>query len=409
MKSTVVIIGAGHCGLAMSLEMMKKGIEHVILECGVPGSSWRNERWDSLKLLTPNRMNALPGMPCESSDPNGFMSANELIDRFDSLLSKFSFPVQTGTTVLSVEPTRQGYRVQTDQRSYHAKVVVMATGACNKPRIPGFAQSLPSDLVQTSPLTYKRPSDLPEGKTLVVGASASGLQLARELQFAGHQVTLAVGNHTRMPRYYRGRDIFEWIQKIGVTSTLYSEVPDIERVRRLPSPSLVADDTLDLNTLQDLGVELVGRCIKLENGRAMFSGSLANICASADLKMTRLIAAIEALPDESLIDNCPDASSLPLPTRLPDNPRLKINLALEGFKSIVWATGFTPDFSWLNAPHFDNNGQLLHDGGVVAKGLYVMGLPYLRYRLSTFIFGACDDAKYLAGHIQKSIAGSAAA
>jgi len=408
-RTTAVIIGAGQSGLAMSFELMQRGIDHIVLERGEVANSWRHERWDSLKLLTPNRMNALPGLPYAGPDADGFMSVRELVTRFDTCLSRTSFPIDTGTTVLSVAPSDRGYRVQTDQGALEANAVVMATGACNHPKIPAFAKAASDDMVQTSPLSYKRPSDLPEGKTLVVGASASGLQLARELQLSGRQVTLAVGNHTRMPRRYRGRDILEWMGRIGVTSTLYSDLPDLDRVRRLPSPSLTADDTLDLNLLQEFGVELVGRCVGLDGEEAHFAGSLANTCASADLKMTRLLASIDAFADQHNPKDCP-ADDAPLaPTQLPDGPRLRINLAREGFTSILWATGFAPDFTWLRAPHFDAKGRLMHDGGVVTKGLYVMGLPYLRYRRSTLLFGAGDDAMFLANHMQLGLERACAA
>lgn len=394
--TTVVIIGAGQSGLAMSYVLMNKGIDHIILERGEAANSWRHERWDSLKLLTPNRMNTLPGLAYDGPSPDGFMSAAELVRRFDRCLAQTGFPIQTGTSVLSVEPGPGGYRVQTDQGSIGAHTVVMATGANAHPRIPRFGQNAPTAVFQTDPLRYKRPSDLPEGKTLVVGASASGLQLARELQRSGRQVTLAVGNHTRMPRHYRGRDILEWMSLIGVAGTLYSDVADLDRVRRLPSPSLTADHTLDLNMLQDLGVELVGRCVGMENGRAVLSGSLANLCTSADLKMARLLATIDQFVETHTNHEAPIASPLPTPTRLPATPRLRIDLAREGYTSILWATGYTPDFSWLRAPHFDRKNQLVHDGGVVAPGLYVMGLPYLRYRRSTLLAGAGDDARALA-------------
>ncbi|QMU57702.1 MAG: pyridine nucleotide-disulfide oxidoreductase [Boseongicola sp.] len=402
-RTTAVIIGAGQSGLAMSFELMNRGIDHIILERGEVANSWRHERWDSLRLLTPNRMNNLPGVPYDGPDNDGFMSVSELIDRFDACLKKTAFPVQLGTTVLSVKPLSSGYIVQTDQGTIEAKIVVMATGANVHPKIPAFSHAFPKDIVQTNPLHYKRPSDLPHGKTLVVGASASGLQLAKELQCSGRQVTLAVGNHTRMPRSYRGSDILEWMARIGVTNTLYSDAPDIDRLRRLPSPSLTANESLDLNKLQELGVELVGRCVGLEDGRVQFSGSLANICASADLKMARLLASIDAYESAHTHDGIHGTPLPPAPTLLPDDPRLSIDLAQEGYASILWATGFTPNFSWLRAPYFDRKGQLLHDGGVVAQGLYVMGLPYMRYRRSTLLHGASSDAAELANHMQHGL------
>ena len=189
----------------------------------------------------------------------------------------------------------------------------------------------------------------------------------------------------------------------------FSDVHDIDRVRRLPSPSLTAERTLDLNRLQDLGVELVGRCVGLDNGHAQFSGNLANTWASADLKMARLFASIDAHASMHMPDGCISALPSMTPTKLPDDPRLSINLVQEGYTSILWATGFTPDFSWLRAPHFDRKNRLLHDGGVVAQGLYVMGLPCMRYRRSTLLQGACDDARALADNMLRGLGHSNAA
>jgi len=408
-RTTTTIIGAGHSGLAMSHELTLAGVDHVILERGQIANSWRKERWDSLRLLTPNWMNGLHGHDYKGNDFDGYMNVAELIDTFDACAAKTGASVRTETTVLSVDGTAGAYTVQTDQGAIHCDSVVMANGACATPRIPGFASQMPEQIQSFTPQTYKRPAQLPDGKVLVVGASASGMQLAREIQQSGRQVVLAVGNHSRFPRNYRDADITMWLEIIGATTIPYTQVDDIERVRRTPSLTLVAGESIDLNSLQDLGVEITGRLAAISDGRALFSGSLANHCAAADLKMNRLLTSIDDWVDTADLTDLVAPAERYLPTRVPKAPRLNMDLAAEGFGSVLWATGYRPDFNWLKLPVFDRKGNLKHDGGVVAEGLYAMGLPYLRQRKSTFIDGACDDACVLAAHLTAGLTQSIAA
>jgi putative flavoprotein involved in K+ transport len=408
-RTTTVIIGAGQSGLAMSHELTLAEVDHVILERGQIANSWRKERWDSLRLLTPNWMNGLPGLAYQGNDHDGYMLVGELVDCFNKCAAKLDAPVQTETTVLSVDGTPGAYAVQTDQGAISCESVVMANGACAVPKIPGFASEMPVQVQSFTPQSYKRPSRLPDGKVLVVGASASGLQLAREIQQSGRQVVLAVGNHLRFPRSYRDADITMWMDIIGATSILHNQVDDIERVRRTPSLTLVAGETIDLNSLQDLGVEITGRLMAVDDDRALFSGSLANHCAAADLKINRLLTSIDDWVDTAGLTDLVAPTERYAPTRVPSAPRLSMDLAAEGFGAVLWATGYRPDFNWLKQPVFDRKGNLKHDGGVVAGGLYAMGLPYLRQRKSTFIDGARDDARALANHLTAGLAQSIAA
>ena len=408
-RLSTVIIGAGHSGLAMSRALASRGIDHLVLERGQVGNSWRTERWDGLRLLTPNWMNGLPGLDYAGDDPDGFMSTQELVREFEACALKNCAPLRTETRVLSV--TRDtSYRIETDQEMLTFDNLVVATGACALPNVPNFARGLPAGIAQMSPITCRRPADLAPGGVFVVGASASGLQIARELALAGRRVVLAVGSHLRLPRTYRGADILTWMYRAGVFDTPYDEVGDIERVRRTPSLPLMGSDrreTLDLNALQHLGVEIVGRLAAVSDGTAQFSGSLANLCASADLKMNRLLTAIDSRIDADGLE-APGVERF-APTRVPDAPRLSLDVTGAGIGAVVWASGYRPDHRWLHLPVFDRKGRIRHDGGVVGDGLYVMGLPYLRSRHSTHIAGATADAEALARHLTERLANRQAA
>ena len=411
MKSvTTVVIGAGQTGLAMSRELVSRGVDHLVLERGQIANSWRTQRWDGLRLLTPNWLNGLPGQPYEGRDPDGFMAVEELVGDFDRMVATADLPIQTDTPVDSVRIENGRYRVQTAHGAIACRSVVVATGACARSNRPAFASELPPGILEVSPLTYKRPSDLPDGGVLVVGASATGAQIARDIQRSGRPVTLAVGSHTRVPRRYRDADIMMWMHLLGNLSKTYEEVDSLERVRRLPSFQLCGDaeaDALDLNALQDLGVEIVGRLAGISGGRALFSGGLANTCASADLKMNRLLAAIDEWVDDAGLTDLVDPPHALPPTRVPPAPRLALDFRADGVRSVVWASGFRPEHDFLDLPVFDRKGRLRHEGGVVAAGLYVMGLVFLRRFSSSLIDGAGDDARDLAAHLRAQLDGRA--
>ncbi len=407
---TTVIIGAGQSGLAMSKELTTRAVDHVILERGQIANSWRTERWDSLRLLTPNWMNNLPGAHYCGRNPDGYMTCNELVAQFDRSVAATNAPVMTETSVLGVSPQMAGYRVVTDQGTIRCDNVVIATGATSRASRPGFAADMPPGIAQFTPLDYKRPADLPPGKVLVVGASASGAQIAREIQMSGRDVTLSVGEHVRIPRRYRDADVLAWMEMTGRWSDGYKAVEDLERQRRLPSLQLTGSDgAIDLNALRDIGIELVGRMAGLSGERAQFSGSLANMCALADLKMDRLLAMFDNWAVSAGLDPFMDPAHRPDRTRIPAAPRLSIDLERDGYTTVIWATGYRPDHRWIYLPVFDHKGQIRHDGGVVAPGLYVMGLPFLRRRKSTFIDGAADDAADLAAHMAGKLAHKLAA
>jgi putative flavoprotein involved in K+ transport len=402
-RITSVVIGAGHAGLAMSHCLAARSIDHVILERGEVANSWKTERWDSLRLLTPNWLSRLPGYGYEGDDPDGFRTMPETIDFIEKYAAAISAPVRTHTRVSSVRKTDEGYSVETDQGEWQCRTVVLATGACNVPCVPSVAEALPAGIRTLTAMDYRRPDQLEQGRVLVVGASATGTQLAEEIHRSGRPVTLAVGEHIRAPRVYRGRDIKWWMDVAGVLDDRYDEIDDIGRARNVPSLQLAGSTerrTVDLNRLTDMGVRLVGRLVGTADGKAQFSGSLRNQCALSDLKMNRLLDRIDAWAAGHGLDGDVDPPHRFEPTRVEDSPPLGIDLRNGEIRTVIWATGFRPDYSWLNVPVLDHKGRIRHDGGIVqAPGMYLLGLPFLRRRKSSLIDGAAADARDLSDHL----------
>ncbi|WP_172330649.1 NAD(P)-binding domain-containing protein [Mangrovicoccus sp. HB161399] len=402
MKSIhTLVIGAGQAGLAASRCLSERGIEHVVLERGEIANSWRHERWDSLRLLTPNWQSRLPGHAHGGPDPDGFMAMPEVVRFLEGYAALGRAPVEERTRVTRVRRIGGGYSVETDRGGWACRNLILATGACNAAKIPACAAALPSGIAQLTPLGYRNPAQLAPGGVLVVGASATGVQLAAEIRAAGHEVTLAAGAHVRVPRWYRGRDIQRWMDCTGLHDTPAAEVDDLARVRRLPSLQLAGDGRrrfLDLSALRAAGVEIAGRLAAIRDGQALFSGGLANDCALADLKMNRLLGTIDAWIGANEPGPLPPPERF-APTAVPERPRLVHDLAGGRFRTVIWATGFRPDFGWLDLPVFDAKGALRHEGGHVLPGLYVLGLPFLRRRNSALIDGVGADAAHVAAHI----------
>jgi putative flavoprotein involved in K+ transport len=399
-----VVIGAGHAGLAMSRCLCDRSIDHVVLERGEIAHTWRTERWDSLRLLTPNWQSRLPGFSYNGEDPDGYRTVAEVIAFITGYAKAISAPVLTYTTVISVRSTETGYLVRTDQGDWLCRSVVVASGACNVPVVPGFAGKVPRSIVQLTAQDYRNPEQLADGGVLVVGASSSGVQIAHEVHRSGRPVTLSVGEHIRAPRVYRGKDLEWWMDAAGVLDERYDEVDDIARARRVASLQLTGTpdrSTLDINVLTGIGVKLVGRLGGIsENGKAQFSGSLRNMCALSDLKMGRLLDRVDEWAQKNGFDPVANPPHRLPPTRVEAAPPLGMDLASGEIKAIIWATGYRPDYSWLEVPVLDRKGRLKHDGGVVsAPGMYLMGTQFMRRRKSALIDGAGDDARDLSVHL----------
>lgn len=395
-----IIIGAGQAGLAMSVCLSRRGIDHAVLDRGRVAERWRGERWDSLRLLTPNWMTRLPGFSYRGPDPDGYMTVPEVVRFLEDYARIGSAPVETGVTVRSVERTANGYRIETDAGVRMAPVVVLATGHCDVPMVPAMAHHLPADIRQITPSRYRNPNSLPDGGVLVVGASATGVQLAEELHRSGRPVTLSVGRHTRLPRLYRGRDIMEWMDRIGLLDERADRTRDLGRARAQPSLQLVGHPdrrTIDLAALRDQGVRIVGRAAGAEGSRVRLRDDLAETTAAAQATLERLLARIDAA-----------AGAPPLPEMRPEMPRpitlapspTSLDLRAEGIRSVVWATGYRRDYGWLKVPVLDAAGEIIHHGGVTpSPGLYALGLRFLRRRKSNFIDGVGSDAEELAEEI----------
>lgn len=401
--STTIIIGAGHAGLSMSYQLDKLGIDHVILERGEIANSWKTERWDSLKLLSPNWQCKLPGFSYgkefHGDHPDGFMSMPEVCRFIEQYAEAISAPVHRGVEVRSVHADPLGYRVITNQGEWYCQTLVIATGAFNTPSIPKFAADINSNINQLTSKEYKNPDQLDHGNVLIVGGSATGLQLAKEIQSSGRPVTLAMGEHVKMPRQYRGRDIFWWMEQTRIAGEYIAENDDLRRLRKLPSPQLIGDQEhpiFDLNYLQEQGVQVVGRLMNANERHFQFSGALANICKLADLKLNRLLKRFDECAESLGITEEPEQFQA---TKVDADPVL--NIQTDQVKTVIWATGLKPDYSWLKLPVLNNKGELMHSGGIVhSPGVFALGLPFMRRRHSSYMHGINHDVADIANHLK---------
>jgi putative flavoprotein involved in K+ transport len=369
-----LIIGAGQAGLALSHHLSAAGHSHVVLERGRVGERWRRERWDSLHLLTPNWLNELPGAPA-LDDPDGYLSRGELVDHLERYAA--SAPVIEGCEVTRVSP---GYLVSTSLGDWRAANVVIATGDCALPRVPDL--KVPTGVHAIHASAYRRPSDLPDGGVLIVGAGPSGQQLTAELLRAGRSVVLAVGRHARTPRRYRGRDVFAWLHEAGTLDTHVDEVPDIAAARQATSHAVSGangGESLGLDKLAAMGAVVTGRLLGFSGGQARFAHDLHVNVRDADRRLARMF---------------PDAVP---PLALGTGP-LAIDFSEIG--TVLWATGYRREYHWLDVPVLDAAGEVVqHEGVTAAPGLYTLGMKFQRKRKSHLVGGVGEDAALLAGTI----------
>jgi putative flavoprotein involved in K+ transport len=399
-----VVIGAGHAGLAVSRLLTEAGREHVVLDRGRVGERWRAARWDSLRLLTPNWMNRLPGWQT-TGDPDAFLSSGDFVDLLERYADSFDAPVLTATTVTSLTAARTGgYDVRTHHATWRARSVVVATGPHGAPVVPAAIGN--ADLRVVTSDRYRSPGRLATGGVLVVGASASGVQIADELARSGRDVVLAVGRHTRVPRRYRGMDIFWWLETTGRLARTIDRVPDPVAARREPSLQLVGrsrpDEVaseVDLAALQRVGVRLTGRLESLDGRIAQFGDQLAAVTTDADRSMHRLLDSIDRYVDRVGLTREVLAPVRPRAVTVGDAPA-RLDLDAERIRTVVLATGFRPDNHWIELPITEADGTFRQTRGVTdAPGVYVIGQRFQHHRDSGFIAGVRHDAQAIVHHL----------
>ena len=397
-----VVIGGGQAGLAASHHLTAAGRPHVVLDRGRIGERWRSETWTSLRLLSPNWCNTLPGTPAGGPDPDGFASAAAFVAHLGAYARSFDAPVQERTEARLVRRRRGRFEVLTADGGWYAEHVVLATGWCDRPAVQHLARGLAGDVHQVVPKDYRDPSALPAGGVLVVGASATGVQIAHELRASGREVTLAVGSHSRLPRRYRGMDIFWWLAATGLLDRTIDEVPDPRAARAEPSLQLVGRPdhrSLDLPTLQADGVRLVGRVTAVDGHRVRLATDLPSTVAAADSRMAALLDRIDAHVDThglrgEVLDPEPVATIRVTPAIE------ELDLRTTGIRTVVWATGHRRAYPWLRLPILDDHGELRQRRGVTrVPGLYVLGQRYQHHRNSNFIGGVGRDAAFVVRHL----------
>ncbi|MGK5114101.1 MULTISPECIES: flavin-containing monooxygenase [unclassified Geodermatophilus] len=399
----VAVVGAGQAGLAVSRLLTEADVDHVVLERGRAAEHWRSARWRSLRLLTPNWMSRLPGWRYAGPDPAGYMSAREVADYLSAYAVASRAPVVEGAAVESLRPAPAGYRIATAAGHWTTRAVVVATGWSDLPSVPAAAARLDRSLVQLTAASYRDPAGLPDAGVLVVGASASGVQLADEIAATGRPVTLAVGRHARVPRRYRGMEILWWLDAMGLLDRRVR--PHVAPADTPPDPSLQLvgrpdDRAVDLPALQARGITLTGRLLAADGTRLRFADDLPLTTRAADDHMAGLLhridsyAAAVGLADEVL----------PAPPALPGirtaQPPVELDLAAAGIGAVVWATGYRRSYPWLHVPVLDAAGEIRHVAGTTAaRGLHVVGMRMQTRRNSTFLDGVRHDAAAVVGRL----------
>ncbi len=397
-----VVIGAGQAGLAVSGLLAKHQVPHLVLERGQIGESWRSQRWDSFRVNTPNRFNMLPFDTHAGTEPNGFCSRDELVDYFERYSRRHGLPIREGITVTAVRRSQDGFEVETSEAVHRCSNVVMCTGDQNLPRTPAFASELPADVRQLHAADYRSPEELPEGAVLVAGSAQSGVQIAEELAEAGRRVYLCTSKVGRGPRRYRGRDIFEWMQLAGMTEHRPDDLQDPADINA-PQPQISGTrggHSVSLQELARMGVQLLGRLEAVEGRVLRIGADLAANVAAGDAGAAKLRAAVDALIANAALGSPP---ARPDPTDEPFEgleamTRVReLDLDRAGIRSVVWATGFGPDFSYLDPSLLDERGYPRnHDGVCAVPGLYCLGLKWQRRRVSGLLIGVGGDAGYVA-------------
>jgi putative flavoprotein involved in K+ transport len=411
MRSTdTLVIGAGQAGLSLSRHLTHAGHRHDVLERGRVGERWRSERWDSLRLLTPNWLNRLDGGAAHD-DRDGFLARDDFVRYLGRYRASFAAPVHEHVTVTSVEQADSEFRIGTEAGSWRARNVVIATGDAALPAVPAAAATAPGNVLQLHSSRYRNPGALPAGGVLVVGAGPSGQQIAAELRRAGREVVLAVGGHARSVRRYRGRDTWHWLKELGDLERTIDEVPAPEASRRAPSFTLTGangGEQLDLAVLERLGVAVTGRLEGFDGARAFFAGDLPASVAHAEQRMLRLLDRVDEHLERTFGGTWAHDADRPPAVQLPEGPG-SVDLSPAGVTTVIWATGYRREYPWLHVPALDPRGEIDHERGVTPiPGLYALGLRFQYRRSSHFIGGVGADAAFIAERIANTHAAPAA-
>src|SRR5215467_2914146 len=401
-KIDTVIIGGGQAGLAISYYLSQEGREHVVLErAAAVANAWRNQRWDSFTLVTPNFQVQMPGAEYDGNDPYGFMSLAEVVEYFDNYVERFRLPVRCGVEVFSVEQVGDRYVVCTNDGNYEAQNVVIATGLYQSPKIPGFSLEIPRSVRQLHSMDYKNPSTLPEGAVLVVGTGQSGAQIAQELYQNGRKVYLSIGSAGRVPRRYRGKDINDWFTRIGMFDTKVEELKSAAD-KFHPHPQISGKNggqSLNLHQFARDGVILLGHVRDAREGKLILTPDLKETLAKVDQFETNALKMVDDYIARTGLD-APTETIPQLRDGYSQEVITELDLKDSGIATVLWATGYTFDFSLVKLPVIDADGYPIQNRGVTEyEGLYFLGMPWIHSRRSGILFGVGDDAAYLATHI----------
>jgi putative flavoprotein involved in K+ transport len=399
---SAIVIGGGQAGLSASYYLQQHDIDHLVLEKHSLTHTWRNQRWDSFCLVTPNWQCALPGYPYSGDDPNGFMKKEQIVAYLDGFIVSVNAPVREGVAVQKLSRRSEGgYTLQTNAGEFTADQVIVASGGYHTPIIPRLAERLPAQIHQLHSEQYRNAQSLPDGAVLVVGSGQSGAQIAEDLHLAGRKVYLAVGEAPRCARFYRGKDVVDWLAEMGYYDIGVDSHPLREGVRDNTNHYVTGRDggrDIDLRRFALEGMELFGRLNELQGSRLTFSANLAANLDAADAVYNRINASIDKYIAEQAID-APAAEPY-VPLWQPAAERETLDLAGSEITSVVWCIGFTPDFSWVDVPVFNGRSYPGHVRGVTAQpGLYFLGLPWLHTWGSGRFSGVARDAQHVVAEV----------
>jgi putative flavoprotein involved in K+ transport len=395
---SVIVVGGGQAGLSVSHFLQQAAIDHLVIEKHEVTHTWRTQRWDSFSLVTPNWQCALPGHPYTGDDPHGFMKKDEIIAYLDGFIAKVNAPVLENTAVTRVKRDKEGrYSVQTTRGDFTADQIVVASGGYHAPIVPRMAERLPQGIAQVQSSDYRNADALPPGAVLVVGSGQSGAQIAEDLHLSGRKVFLAVGEAPRCARFYRGRDVVDWLADMRYYDMPVTDHPLREGVRDNTNHYVTGRDggrDIDLRRFALEGMELYGRLEDLRDGKLHFAPNLRAVLDDADRTYNNINASIDGFIERHGIDA--PAGTRYEPLWEPQAERDALDLQASGIGAVVWCIGFRPDFGWLDAPVFNGRGHPSHLRGVTAvPGVYFVGLPWLHTWGSGRFSGVARDAQYV--------------